>query len=821
MHVFSAVNVANIRHWVADKWSVDLICPWCGERAWGAADYFLCRQPGCPGFAGSAYDMVAKVLGGYVQAEHAVAGMLHREPDLEAAVRRQAERLVMDTWVGFCNSPRTSEASELANKLQSKHGMDTRQCATGVRVLDRRQVSRLLSVAQATGAAFPETWLENPPGPMLASVVQSRPHTIDRIILGYRADRSAMVIWNKYSAGFCGLLNLSRQTPRLLAVDLPTALSMQHLLEIEGSHEEIVCLFIDDRGVSPPPPHWEVHHHLLTACPRVPGPGDPHLHNDDDIVRMQWVFNQFDDLARTVRASTAAYAIAGRARRNHLPWSSVRIGSIISLVSDSDTHVPASAATLFERTGSLSRDAAHLIDYYKQNNRFNIASDFARLAMTRIIHRDENVTVRETASEYQLSWRGGTSLLANFSLRVLDNVSFDERGEAFCHAMLHCGKAELEVLFPQNLLQDKINGLQDELQRQLAAQKKTAAAGKLPTVVDSNKFRQYIVPHLRQQVSEANTVTGIDRLGWSSDRRAYNFPGFVATVDGRYEASRLLCPSVPILKLFESPVSWAERCPVVEDASCRDIVAMLLASCARYYRLCASRPILISQSSDATLALDKIQRGLGQIVTHELNQNSRDGNRVQGVFGYPIVVVGPRSASKVENQVPYIHLTDQGYNMVSSPLPEQAAAAGRAAQFALLRVVEWCLATGADDFREIPSMHQHRSLMREGKWLMEHVCDVEGWEVSMGEQSALDNMLSQIPFGEAGRRITLIDGTDLIIDIRGLEVDTDGIMREARDMGTIAAIEEAKVMAPAVRLFPAIAGFYGQEPDVTQVVSSI
>ena len=44
-------------------------------------------------------------------------------------------------------------------------------------------------------------------------------------------------------------------------------------------------------------------------------------------------------------------------------------------------------------------------------------------------------------------------------------------------------------------------------------------------------------------------------------------------------------------------------------------------------------------------------------------------------------------------------------------------------------------------------------------------------------------------------------------------------MREARDMGTLVAIEGDRIMSPAVKLMPAICNYYGQDPDVTVITT--
>jgi hypothetical protein len=323
--------------------------------------------------------------------------------------------------------------------------------------------------------------------------------------------------------------------------------------------------------------------------------------------------------------------------------------------------------------------------------------------------------------------------------------------------------------------------------------------------------------HLKEQVAEAELVSGIDRLGWSTDRRSFNFPGFTLDIRGTHKASKFLCPSIPVLKLFKAPVTWAEVCPLNMDRSCHDVLSMMVASTVRYYRRCATHPITVAQTSDSTQILERIMAGLGQVQIHELNANVRDGARIQGVFGYPILAVGPRAAAMQGTQIPYFLLTDSGYAPPTSPSTEQIAAAARAAQFSMQRVVEWCIATGADDFKEIRSVQHHRSLMREGQWLVQNVCELQEWEVSTPESTALDKLLDQITYEEAGRRMTLVGGNELIIDVHDLKPDHDGIMREAKGLNTIVAIDNGKLVSAAAKLLPAISNYYGQNPDFAVV----
>ena len=255
---------------------------------------------------------------------------------------------------------------------------------------------------------------------------------------------------------------------------------------------------------------------------------------------------------------------------------------------------------------------------------------------------------------------------------------------------------------------------------------------------------------------------------------------------------------MPVLTRFRAleASQWAESLPSGLDASCRDLVAMLVASCVRYFRRCVTSPIMVAQSSNAMTALDKISAAFGQREIFPLNQNVRKGSQVDGVHGYPFLAAGPRQAMQGDYQSPYIHLADQGYQMSTSPSTKQAAAAGRAAQFCLRSVIEWCLKTGGEEYREVRATSHHRSLLREGRWLIENVCQAKKWEVSEDHDTAIEELLAQIPYEEACQRMTLVD---------------------ERHEAALAAIADEKVISPAVRMLPAIKAYYGQEPDVTVI----
>lgn len=782
-----------------------------------------CSNPSCQTQVASAEDLLAHAYGDHMVAAQLVAKKFNQQADFSSAKRRKMERAVLDAWVGFCTEPPTNEAMQAVNRL-NKTGFGIKSSRFSAVVLSPQQLTRLVEVASRTGATIPESLLIASTRVVRAFCIQTRPHVIDRIVIMHSNGRSDEIVWYAFTAGFCSLLGLRPNKPRLLAADIETALKLQHDLSATSLPEEVACLHLDlQRGDACP--RWDIQEHLFTAVPRhCDANSSPEYFGANDIVRIQNALDQFPGVERSIRSLTIDHVMSMKPREHSVPWASLRFAMIEAMIPRGVTQVPPAAASIFEQTGSKAEDAMALIDQFSRQGRMQLVEDVELLSLTRLISRDKASTVKETAGDYRLVKGSENLLLANFSLRITSNVVFkNHQADRYCQAQLRCGNAVMEVIFSQGMLNDRVQSLEGELQRQLTVAELVTSAGKMPTVIDVGKFRQFVIPHLRSQAAKAKPIRGVDMLGWSDNRKSFMFPGFVATAGGSESASQILCPSVPVLARYKAvPIStWAESCPQNLDVSCHDIIAMLVASSVRYFRRCVTQPIMIAQSSAAMTVLDRISSAMGQKEIHTLNLNTREGGgRVEGVHGYPLLAAGPRAAaSAFGSKAPFIHLTDSGYNLATAPSVDQSIAAGRAAQFCLKSVVDWCLRTGGDAFREIPAIMHHRSLLREGRWLIENVCELEDWQISQQEDTAIERLLAQIPYDAAGQRITLIDGQDLHIDIRGLTRDHDAILREARDMGTLVAIEGDKLVSTAVRLLPAISTYYGQEPDVTLVTT--
>ena len=451
---------------------------------------------------------------------------------------------------------------------------------------------------------------------------------------------------------------------------------------------------------------------------------------------------------------------------------------------------------------------------FRRDGRLALADDFHRLTENRLLFKDSRVEVRETADEYFINTHSGRSQIANFTLRLSGNVRFRDRSDTYCMGLMRCGSTKREVVFRHSLLSGKAARLQEDLHNHLVTPGEAVVIPHVPTIVDTSAFQKYVIPSLNQQLAGLPMTEGISRVGWAADRKTFHAPGMTVSADGRTKVPAVFYPGVLTLRAFVDVDVWADVCPSNLHPVCQDMVSALLALTVRYYKRCLSPPLCILQTSDAVAVLEGLARSLGQVSIFDMGVNVRDVTNVDGVNGYPFLASGYGRAQLTKSNLPYVVLTDDGYRIDGSPDPEQIAAGGRAMQYALLRVVEWCLATGADDFREVAAVDHHVSLMREGQWLVRNVCDMQPWEISVQGMLGMEHMLSQIPLADTKRRMTLVGGTILKMDVSGITWDEELVTSDAAAFGAELSVTGNIISAPAAAMLPAMSRFYGSAPDV-------
>ena len=798
----TALDISGIGVRRISEWAYGHACPRCGSDAWSGRSGSQCINENCDAQFMAPLDVVAEYLkGDYIAAEERAAKILRRTPNYNTATQRHAERRVLDFWVTNCLTSPSSESSSVERRLD-RDGRGLLGSRFTAAVIGRAQMAQLVRLAAETGATFPQGWMDEPPAPCGAFCVQTRPHVIDRIVLLRKGDTD--FTWNLAQAGITGLIGLVPDRPRFLASNIHSALALQNTLAQSGHYEEVASVFLDP-WCAPVVDPWRPDAHLLTAVPE----------NTEDLVRIQSALDSFPEIEEYIRAAELGVAARYGARCQTSTWEGLRVAYISSGIRATDKSIPPAVARLYERTGSRLTDASKIITRLKRAGQFMAAEDFHRLTENRVLFKDHRIEVRETADEYFSTTHSGRSQVANFTLRLTGNVRFRDRSDTYCRGVMRCGNLKRDVVFRHSLLSGKATRLQEELHNHLITPGEAVVLPHVPTIIDTSSFQKYVIPSLNRQLADLPMTEGISRVGWSADRKTFHAPGMTVGADGRTEVPAVFYPGVLTLRAFAGVESWADACPTNLHPVCQDLISVFLALTVRYYNRCLSPPLCVLQTSDSVAVLEGLLRAVGQTTVFDMGANVRDVTHVDGVNGYPFLASGYGRAQLAKSNLPYVVLTDEGYRVEGSPDVEQIEAGGRALQFALIRVVEWCLATGADDFREIASVDHHVSLMKEGQWLMRNACDLQPWEVSVQSLEGLEHMLSQIPAADTKSRMTLTNGVLLTIDLSGIDWDAAQVTADAASFGAEIGIDGDTVSAPAAALLPAMARFYGAPPDVS------
>lgn len=760
-----------------------------------------CMDQSCPAQTADGLDVLVAMKGiSYVAADRLAASQIGHAPNPAAAMRRELDRKLLNLWITMCLTPWSVLEHRVASRLEQA-GMRASMCTFSGTALNHQKIKQLIAIGVESGATVSDSLLNNPPQSAFAYCVQSVPHTIDRIVIMQKG-RDYDIVWNDRKAGFSGLIGLGLGEPKYLAANKMRALELQEKLNRSGYVGEVASAF-RDMGSTNDVGMWSLDRPMMQAI----------YATKEDVLGLDRAITAFAGMERVVQCIPETMLDSAQVRPG--VWFRTRRAFIRHLTPPNASRVSADASSLFELTGSRADDALWIMQSFATSGLPHLASDFKRLAENRVIHRERNVVVREAVNEYQLSGPNGDSMVANFVIRPEAMVLFKERnGEVYYRSRLHYGAKVTEVMISQAALEAPKN-LKDELVARVVTSSESAESLIVPTVIDLNVMKSKVLPYLRAQTARLPSTDGISSLGWNAHRTAFITPGRIVAMDGVHRIPAIFHPALPALRTFRDVSDWSEAYPPYVHPDCQAVISILLALTVRYYRRCALRPASIKQTSESSRIVERLAAAIGQEVLHEMGHNQRERMDVEGVRGYPFVATGFGQGQLLNANVPYLILTDRGVVLDASVDDSQIEQAGRALQCALVRVVGWCLATGADDFKEVPSADYNTSLMEEGRWLVENVCKLQKWETRSSGFPYLEALLGGIPESQSAKYITLLDGIRLRITIPNGYSGLNDLINEMSSSGWEPELDAAgRVSVTAAVAMPSICAYYGGQPPI-------
>lgn len=782
-------------------------CVACGGAAKTGNWHTQCGDPSCPTSVFSPLDLLASKSGGdYRKAADFANDQLQRKAVTgDSAESESVRRKVVDFWLNCCrHEPNTTRIASQTAALKAL-GWLLLPGQRGVTVLSGATIGKLVELADETGATFPDSMRARPPTSALAYVVQTVPHTIDRIVITSGRDQECHVIWRKKRVGLVGMIGM--RPVHLLAPDYRAALSLQRQLSDLGQANEVAAVFTDREG-SAFREEWRPDLGRLVSV----------VESAADVVTFAAFYEAFPLATDCVTAMhRRRLTSVSAAAESSIGWSWMRRSYLAAAIGSHKRELSSAAIHLLEKSHPTREEIAWLIQRFREHGKFELAEDIKRHMDNRVIASDGHTKIREAASEYLVDHGHSTSTIANFALQFVSNLYFRDSVDVFHKARLMYGRSSVDVVIGAHAV-DNPGELQKTIRHQMLLHRGGDAPDQLPTIIDTTNMRRHVIPYFKHQVSRLPAEEGFRSLGWSEDRSLFVGPGVRVTMGGRTLGPVPRHPGVAPLRHFRDTGDWEVGFASDLPVAARDLVAMTLASCVRFYVKGVTRPVCVQHSPEARHLLKTMFGELGQTEIFELNPNVRDQGATPGVRGYPFLVTGYNTAQAVGAKFGHVLLTDSGYCVNEEIDQEVAEAAGRSLKFGLLRVVEWCIAVGADTFSEIPALHFNSSLLREGKWLVENVCDLQPWEVSDLGLINLEELLTQIPFSETSRRLSVKDGTRLTADLSGLAWDRDKVRGDLAILRSYCEGEGDTLEMGAVEVLPALGVYYGQIPEVAVVM---
>lgn len=800
----TALDIAGLRpHRQADG-SYYHACVACGSAARTGNWHSQCGDPSCSWQVFSPLDILTAKFGGHRKAGEVANDQLRRKSVTSEEIAWEIiRREVLDFWLTRCvgRSP-TMRVAAQTSALREK-GWYLLPGQKGVAVITGETIKELVELAERTGASFPDSMRNNPPPSAVAYVVQTLPHTIDRIVITAGKDQECVVAWVKKRVGIVGMLGMSPD--HLLASDYRAALALQRSLHDLGQSREVAAVYVAKES-APFREAWRPDIGKLTTV----------VAHSGDIVRMAKFYEAFP-LATDSVASVHHRGLLASDDTKAIPWSRMRRSYLAAAIGGSQRELSGEAIHLLEQSQPSRDEIAWLIQRYRELGRAELAEDIKRQMDNRVIFTDGNLKIRETASEYLTDYGGSTSCIANFSVGFTHNLFFRDSADVFHQGRLNYGRTSLDVTVGAHAI-DNINELQKTVRHQMHLHRADSTPEQLPTIISTAVMRKHVVPHLKRQVSSLPSKEGFCSMGWTADRGMFVGPGIKVTLSGREHGRVYRHPNVLPLHQFDTDGNWDVGFSADLPLAARDVIAMTLASCARFFVKGVTRPVCVQHSPTARHLLKTMFAALGQREIYELNPNLRDHSNTQGVRGYPFLTTGYNAAQALNAKFGHVLLTDTGYSVIDEVDQAAAEAAGRSLQFGLLRIVEWCIATGAEEFSEVPALHFNSSLLREGKWLVENVCELQPWEVSDLGLLHLEDVFAQIPVSETSKRLKLEDGVTLTADMAGLKWDRDKVRGDLQVMRSRCDGDGDLLVMGAVEVMPAMELYYGRRPEVAVVI---
>lgn len=329
------------------------------------------------------------------------------------------------------------------------------------------------------------------------------------------------------------------------------------------------------------------------------------------------------------------------------------------------------APELQELVGQFKKDACAF-----QRLREHVSGENANVLLDRIVQKlniDQtyafrDVSVLETPSGYVATKRGVNSPFSNFTVRIDADISFDHTDtKAVLGRLLFRGQEYPLMAMHSAIFSRKHRDIEGLARTALikAGYKETQV---LPIITDTT-YKQIAYRVMQQQLETANSIIGIDELGWDHRQHKFVTPAWEVSSFGTTVFPRAL-PWHPERQLlhhcFSYEVAAADltQMPGKEPkaAEIDPWIAIVMAMIMRSYFGQEQRVALVKDTPANLAHIKAIMAVLGQEAAVVVNPNIRNKQiqvKVDGLENYPIFVTSHNEKLMARLKRPFIGFSSE------------------------------------------------------------------------------------------------------------------------------------------------------------------
>lgn len=805
--ILTALDQAQIPTTRISDGCFQIQCPACSSKAWAYRAHIQCQNSRCTTQTFSSEDILALVVGDYQKASEQFQDIAHFDPAAE-----ERRRTVLNEWLAVAmNSERSAKVvtTETAWERRGFHTVDNDLNTSWV---TRSGLKSLVALGNATGASVSASLLkEELPEAAWVATFMTCPTEIAMMLVYTKnplGSKPMVIRWRPARLSFSGLLGLRDNLQLYMLPGMLAASETSKLLNQVGHQQPLAIILRDPGAIDVISSDWSP----------TPGQFVAVANTDDDFLTFSDLLRRRPEWRETLKA----------VRRKDLP--ELQVGrkaeefdtfvhlQILHLALYIRNHriIPMEAARLLEQMSLGPGEMQQLVGLFQGYGRFEIVDQLQRIGRRRVIEETDRLVIRETADSYAYETSVAHSTIANFAIELEESVNFQERQDTWAYGKVRFGGDTVPVVLSSQSLHNP-QMLQDAVRSCLIRNGRSEGYQHSPTVVDSKRMRDFVLPYLRGQVSNIPFIEGTCRLGWEPDRSSFRVPGFEFNVKGLVRRKTRLHPDVATLALYVTVEDWyTADFPDLADHD-RDFLAMLAASIVRSFSRMPSLPIFLRQSPQAAAYLNEVCRATGQRMLHEFSGQQRSPIlQMSGVHGYPLAAVGVAAPMALASGLPCVLLVDQGLEFPAD-LDISDERVRRSVQACVHHVTSWCLSGAASRFQVLQAVDATKQLRKEGSLVLEHITG-KPWPVSGVEFAAFEALLARLSLAQVSECLTLESGTSLVFDLTPIsDHPTTEILKELESAG---CKEEPghKLRMSAASVLPMIERYYGQTPELNVTV---